>query len=78
MSVNEKPFDPRIGKHGVYPPTVCAATGQMVNGRHNTSIALRDGYYCRVLNKWQGDKQALRDELLVILPKRSAVKENPS
>lgn len=67
MSEQEKAFDPRIGKHGVYTPTVCAGTGQTVNGRHNTAIGLGGGFYCRVLNKWTGDRAALKLELQQVI-----------
>ena len=67
MSEQEKSFDPRIGKHGVYTPTVCAGTGQTVNGRHNTAIGLGGGFYCRVLNKWTGDRAGLKQELQQVI-----------
>lgn len=62
-------IDPRIGLHGQYEPEVCAATGEPVNGRHHTTIVLRDGYYFRVLAKARADKAALRDYLMALLPK---------
>jgi len=65
----EQPFDPRIGKHGEYAPTVCAATGQAVNGRHNTAVNLTGLYYFRVLEKANVDRQALRLTLLELVPK---------
>lgn len=43
--------DPRIGKHGHYAPSVCAVTGQTVNGNHNSAVRLVGSYYFRVLNK---------------------------
>ena len=61
-------FDLRIGKHGEYAPLICAACGEKVAGRHNTSVALGDGYYFQVLNKTRADKSKIKQELVGLLP----------
>ena len=72
MSNQERAFDGRIGKHGVYPVGVCAGTGERVNGRHNTAIGLGDGYYCRVLNKWTGDRDTVRNDLKAVIAQHTS------
>ncbi|MHC4558862.1 MAG: hypothetical protein ACYS80_16340 [Planctomycetota bacterium] len=64
----KKKLDERIGIHGKVNPEVCAATGQFVNGRHNTTINLGDGFFCLVLNKARADKKAIKEEMKKLLP----------
>jgi len=66
----ETQFDPRIGKHGAYQPLICAGTGQVVNGRHNTAISLGNGYFCRILNKWQGSRSEIKTELQQVISRQ--------
>lgn len=64
--MSEKQVDPRIGKHGVYEPSVCAVTGQKApRARACTNISLGNGYYYRVLAKavHRADKPAIAKEL---------------
>ena len=64
--MSEEQPDPRIGKHGVYEPEVCAVTGQQApRGRPCTNISLGNGYYYRVLAKvvHLADKPAIAKEL---------------
>lgn len=62
--MNNSHPDPRIGKHGAYPPRVCAVTERPVAGLHSSHIGLGSGFYCSVLeiarHQWT---DALKNEL---------------
>lgn len=77
-----KQVDPRIGLYEHYDPKVCAVTGQLVMGRHHSTLRIKDNYHCCILSKVKlsyEDTQKLKDELLNLIPKvakKQEVKQN--